>query len=349
MPSAMPPIRDDRRVHPRRTLRHQVTLETPDGPPIACESVDVSIGGMRIRSSSRVPLGRCDVIVSADGDDLLALHGEVVEEIIDASTGEITARIVFLSGPSTALERVVALPDQRNEPSTRPRRSAWVVAAALATGLAIAAGVLASSGDSPRPEATRTDAVATTPPSEHAPIDAQPRVPGVASPTPEPATVTVTPAATTTPDGADAPAPAAAPAAPPTDPAPSSTARVERADNSVFVELGSSAEETSVTSTMGPSAEGEVVRVQLHVTPEPDGTTLPIAVTIENRGSDTLRFESGFRATVTASQDGAAAATTTLTSEAVTELAPGEVVTVEGLLDFGATGAYDVTAAVDVS
>ena len=346
---AMAPLTDERRVHPRRTLRHPVTLETPDGAAIACESVDVSIGGMRIRSSSRVPLGSCDIIVSAVGDDVLALQGEVVEEIIDASTGEITARIVFLPAPMTSLERVVALPDQGNEPSSRTRLRAWMVTAAVAAGLVITASLVVTFGDSPRGTATPTSAVAVTPLSEPAPMDAQPRVPAVASQTPEPAIVTVSPAATPTPGGADAPAPVTRPAAPPADPVPSSTARAERADNTVFVELGSSAEETSVTSTMGPSAEGDFVRVQLHVTPEPDGTTLPIAVTIENRGDETLRFEGGLRATVTASQDGVAAATTTLTSEAVTELAPGEVVTVEGVLDFGATGAYDVIAAVDVS
>lgn len=347
MPAAMPPLTEsDRRAHPRRALRHPLTLETADGDLIACESVDVSIGGMRIQSSSRVPLGSCEVIVSSDGGDVLALQGDVVEEIIDASTGTVTARIVFLPAPDAALERVIALPDLGDKPSVPAhRRGGLLLAAGLAVGLVIVAGTLVVSRDDDD-RVTPAAAVASAPSTEVAPIDAQPHVPGVSPQTVEaPPVISDAPAAT--------PAPIAPPAAesatPPTEPAPASAARVERADNTVLVELGSSAEETSVTSTMGPSPEGDVVRLQLHVTPEPDGTTLPIALTLENRGTETVTFEGGFRATVTASQDGAASAATALTSETVTEVAPGEVVTVEGVLDFGATGTYDVTAAVEVS
>jgi hypothetical protein len=87
--------------------------------------------------------------------------------------------------------------------------------------------------------------------------------------------------------------------------------------------------------------------MQLSVTPEPDGTTLPVSVRIENRGGETLTFPDGIRITVTAARDGVDAASVTLASD-VRELAPGASVTVDGFLDFGATGEYDVHATTTI-
>lgn len=358
MPRSMPVFtEDDRRAHPRRRVRHPVSLETTGGTSIRCETVDVSVGGMRVRASSQVPLGACDVVISTDGEDILALQGDVVEQLIDVDTGELTARIVFRAAPVTALERVVGLSDLdavRATPSRR--RGMLLLAAGIAAGMVVAAGAIVATRDTGGGDDVAPAAAATAAPaSEVAPIDAQPRV-AVASPEVAPGRQVVTnaPASTPAPVAAPSPAsddarPAPAPAPAEQTPTPTSTARVEHADNTVFVELGSSAEDTAVTSTMGPSAEGDHVRMQLHVTPEPDGTTLPVAVTLENRGDETVRFEDGFRATITASQGGAPTATTTLTAGEITEVAPGEVVTVEGVFDFGATGDYDVVVAVDVS
>ena len=339
----MPMPTDERRRHPRYERRYPLTLESPDRASIQCESVDVSVGGMRIRSQSRIPLGPCDLVISAAGDDTLALHGEVLEEVIDASTGEVTARIVFVDAPVAAIERAVVAKPRR--------RGTFVLAGAIAAGiLAIGGTYVATRDDGAEPRSAVITPAAEIVPSEApaaAPIDPPPTV-ASSSTAPIPTPIEL-------PTASPAPAPAAAPAAepapaPPAEPAPAPAPapRVERSDDLTRVVLGSSAEDTAVMTTTRPSAEGDVVRVQLRVTPEPDGTTLPVAVTIENRGAETLRFPDGLRATITASQDGSAAAETTLASDVV-ELAPGATVTVEGFLDFGATGEYDVTASTEVA
>ena len=333
--SSMQPTAEDRRLHPRRAVRQTLTLEPAGGSSITCESVDVSVGGMKVRSRTRIPLGPADVVISADGDDVLSLHGDVVEEIIDASTGEITARIVFSD------RTVAAAPTPR-------RRGLAVLAGALVAGLVVAGGayVASRSGDDAErpasvPAASTSPSVATGP----APIDAPPRV------TPSPATTTPTAAPSVSAPPAPRPSatpPPPAPAAGTQAPAPAAPAsRVEHTDDLTRVVVGETAEDTSVRTTTRPSPEGDDVRMQLSVTPEPDGTTLPVSVRIENRSSETLRFFDGLRVTVTADRDGASAATAMLASD-VREVAPGESVTVDGFLDFGATGEYDVSATTTV-
>lgn len=341
MGSTMLPTTDDRRLHPRRAVRHPLTLETAGGGSIGCESVDVSAGGMKVRSDARVPLGRVEVVIG----DGLALEGAVVEEVLDASTGEVTARIVFDPAPPAAIDRVVALPDLAAAPSRTRHRTVAVLAASLVAGLVVAGGAyLASRGGDDTalrpttPAAASSPAPVTSTPIEPAPIDAPPHV-AAAAPAPATDVATPTPATTVVP----APRTASAPAPAPTPAAPAS--RIERTDDRTRVVVGSSAEDTSVQTTTRPSPEGDDVRLQLDVTPEPDGTTLPVSVRLENRSTETLTFEGGLRVTVTAT--GAGDAATTLASE-ITQLAPGESVRIDGFLDFGATGEYDVSAATEV-
>lgn len=335
----MPSTADDRRLHQRRAVRHPLALEI-DGASIPCESVDVSVGGMKVRSSSRIPVGPTDVVISAD-DESLALRGEVVEALIDASTGEIFARIVFLSTPQPVLERVVALPDRADGSPRLRRRPVAVLAAAIVAGVLVAGGAYAVTRDAPREDAApATAATAPSLPIGPSPIDAQPFA------APAAPLIREAPIPALVPAPARGPAPA--PSAPAPSPAPAPTSRVERTDDLTRVVLGSTAEDTSVRTTARPSPEGDDVRMQLQVTPEPDGTTLPVAVRLENRSDQTLTFSDGLRATVTATRDGVSAAAVTLTSD-VTELAPGESITVEGYLDFGATGEYDVSATAEVT
>ena len=340
---------DDRRLHPRRAVRHPVELETADGLSIRCESVDVSVGGMKVRSASRIPLGPADVVISAEGDAVLALRGEVVEELLDVSTGEIFARIVFEPAPPAALERVAALPDGVVGAGSGRRRTITVLAASIVAGIVVAGGVFVATRDGDDVAVGRTvpaasTAAPTTTIAEPAPVDAPPRV---ANPAP---TVSDAPV----PAPVDSPAPVTRPtpepaATAPAEPAPAApVTRVDRTDDLTRVVLGSSAEDTSVQTTTRPSPEGDEVKMQLTVTPEPDGTTLPVAVRIENRGAETITFPDGLEVTVTAFRDGAAAAATTLTS-GITELAPGASVTVEGLLDFGETGEFTVAASTELS
>ena len=342
---------DDRRLHPRRVVCHPVTLVSADGLLTQCESLDVSVGGMKIRSASRIHVGPADVVISAAGDDTLSLHGDVVEEIIDATTGDSTARIVFRQAPAAAIERVVALPDRAAVATRSQRRTLGVLAASLVAGVLVAGGAYAATrGDDVEvPRTVRTAATASTPTPERSPIDAPPHVAASTAPSPAPvaappSVIAAAPTPAPAPAPSAAPAPAPAPAAQP-QPAPAPASRVERTDDLTRVVVGETAEDTSVQTTTRPSPEGDEVRMQLTVTPEPDGTTLPVSVRIENRSAETLTFEDGLRVAITA--DGERDATVTLSSD-VTELAPGASVTVDGLLDFGATGEYVVSATTTV-
>src|SRR5688572_15713737 len=87
---------DDRRRLPRRPSNHILVIEMMrDGELIPCDSLDVSIGGMRVRAMEPIPLGTCDIVVFADTEDPLILMGEVVE-ILESAPEATFARIVFL-------------------------------------------------------------------------------------------------------------------------------------------------------------------------------------------------------------------------------------------------------------
>ena len=344
-PTMHVPRGDERRAHPRHPHRRPLHIQPVDRGLVAVESVDVSIGGMRVRSWSRVPLGACDVVLSAEPHDRLAVRGTVVEEMLDASTGETTARIVFDSGVRDLAEQA-ARTDR--EILVARRRGLAVLAAGVVAVVAVAALVLAGGDERPADPVTTASRASETD-REASLVDAPP------TPAPVVATTVAAPAAAVPPTPEPAPtAVAAADPAPSPPPAPASTPTAapvhsEPADNAVTVILGTSPEDTAVSSSMGPSPGVDELRVQLHVTPEPNGTALPVAVTIENRGAETLRFPDGLQAVISATRDGAVAGTTTLTAADITEIAPGQLVSLEGMLDFGATGEYDVAAQVDVA
>src|SRR4051812_5576507 len=89
----------ERRRDPRKEYRGVVAVVTHDGSTVECESVDVSVGGIRVVGSERIPLGPGQVIIS----DLI-LEGEVVEEIIDLVAGTVIARIIFAVRPAPIAE-----------------------------------------------------------------------------------------------------------------------------------------------------------------------------------------------------------------------------------------------------
>ena len=102
----------DRRRLPRRTCRYNIALEfVGDDPPLLCETVDLSPGGVRVHSSVfRIPEGRCLlVLVTSDESPPIVLGGDVVEEIIDADSGEVSARIVFRPASDATRRRVTDL------------------------------------------------------------------------------------------------------------------------------------------------------------------------------------------------------------------------------------------------
>lgn len=344
-PTMHVPRGEERRAHPRHPHRRPLAIQPVGRGLIAAESIDVSIGGMRVRSSSRVPLGACDVVLSADADDRLVVRASVVEEVIDASTGEVTARVVFDAGVRDHAEQIGLSADR--ETLVARRRGLAVVAAGLVAVVAVGQLVLS---DGAGPVAKPDASVASAPVS-----DREASTTSAAEPAPTVATTVAAPMQSAPPaTPATSPATDASVAPTTTGAAPAPTAvqtatRSESADNALSVILGTSPEDTAVSSSMGPSQGVDHVRVQLHVTPEPDGTALPVGVTVENRGTETLRFPDGLQAVISATRDGAVVAATTLTGAAITEVAPGQLVSVEGMLDFGATGEYDVAAQVDVS
>ena len=325
----------ERRQHPRHVLRHPLPIELEIGDAaVPCELVDVSAGGMRVRSTMRLPVGPCDAVLGEDRDDRLVLRGQILEETIDVSSGTVIARIALAQAQPVEAERLVELADG----PARRRTRAVLLGAMLLAVIAVVGFFAATRGG----DGVRADAV-TSPTTV---VEVTTSAPGIAtvpgSPTPTTASApsTVTTLTTTVP-------PAPATTAPPEPPPATITA--EPADNAVHVVLGSSADDTSVQSTSGPSVGVDEVRVQLNVTPEPQGTALPVEVTIENRSDHVMTFPDGLKANVTATRDGAVAATGTLSDTAVTQVAPGETVRVSALFDLGATGEYDLTVSVDIA
>jgi hypothetical protein len=351
------PTEDDRRRHPRQQSHHPLVIEMMrDGELIPCDSLDVSIGGMRVRAMEPVPLGPCDIVVFADTEDPLILMGEVLE-IVESTAEQTIARIVFLPiltdsadagrGPD-AVDH--ALPAAVADAPVR-RRGIILLAAAITAGLVsiVGAHVAAQPGE-PTPEIPAA-AVSDLPATAEAVPEASAAVSAVAPPVAPVVATTAAPVAAPAPmqpvQRAVAP-PDAPPAADPAPAPPAAATHVEHADNLVHVTLGTTAEDTSASSFVGPSEGVDRFRVQLNVTPEPDGTSLPLQVTFENRGDTTVTFADGFHAIITSTRDGVAVATATFVTD-ITEVAPGEVIAVEQLFDFGSTGEHDLTVDVDVT
>jgi hypothetical protein len=328
----------DRRQHPRRACRLPVVIVGPDGGHVVCDSVDVSVGGMRVVGDERMPVGPVDVVI----DELLALHGEVVEEIFDLPSGRVTARIVFASATPATTAELVALAEL---PSATPRvrRARNLVAIAGVLGVLAVGGVLVRQASTPSGTAELTTAtqpaVTTTVPDDDAPE-------------PIPTSTSTTAAPTPTPTPTSVPAPAAvAPTPRPvadTPPAPAFVTTTETADNAITVTISEDPAQSSGSSFVGPSAGVDRVRVELDFSPEATAAGYPVAVTIENRSDAPITFDGGATAVITATAEDGTAHEVTVTRTDVTELAPGTTVRLDGVLPLE-PGRYDLTSEADVT
>lgn len=316
----------ERRQYPRRACRLPIVIVC-DGvaAPIACETVDLSVGGVRVRAWSRIPIGSCQL--SIDPPDGLSFAGQVLDETIDMATGAVTARIAFGYAPAAARARLGALTGLVvAAPSKRGRKR---VLAISSLGLLVLAGAVRVGVDADT--GTGSD------------VGAQAAHPGPVVGAQE---------LTTLPESLLAPPTEVTSGAPPstaTSGAPASTVtRVEQADSAVRVHLAQDPDDTAVASSVGPSEGFDDVRVHLDVILPQEGTALRVAVVVENRRSERLAFPDGLTGVVTATRDGGVAATATLSSD-VAEVAPGEIVSIEGVIDFGAPGDYDLGVEVETS
>ena len=71
-------MRKDQRLHVRYELIDFALIETPEGEAIRCVIVDVSLGGLQIRSKQNLPVGEKCFLRMAFGDKkLLRIRGEV--------------------------------------------------------------------------------------------------------------------------------------------------------------------------------------------------------------------------------------------------------------------------------
>ncbi|HYD09752.1 MAG TPA: PilZ domain-containing protein [Acidimicrobiales bacterium] len=344
----------ERRENVRVAHRSLVSVAV-DGHPgsIRCMTVDVSVGGMRVESDAPLPLGRCAVVL-----DTVALVGEVIGQVIDVDSGLVSNRIAFSAVPPAASHRLAAITAPAAAgagaaavavvPARRTsRRLVAAGVAVLVVTLAVAAAMVAR-GSSPTvpfevatgrdPAVTTTTTAAPASPSGSAPTTVA--APPAVVPAPVPTTV-APPVAAVEPA---APAPSTETPAPAAPVAP----RAEQADNGVTVHLAEDPAETVVASQVGPSAGVDQVRIQLDVIPEQQGTTLPIAVVIENRGDVPLEFRDGLTTTVAATRAGSTVTEVVLRDAAVTSLAPGARHELLGTIDLGSPGQYALTATTPV-
>jgi len=333
----------DRRRYPRRACRLPVVVVASDGSTIPCESMDVSVGGMRVEGVAPIPLGPARVVV----DDMLALEGEVLDDVIDVATGTVTTRICFEAVPAAVtaeLAELAALPPATARRVRGPRARA-VLAAAAVIGAVTVAGLALGSDLSP--EALRTEAPERAlEATDVAPPATAPAV--VAAPAP--------PTPTTGPEP-EAPASAAShPLVPPIvseSPAPSPTpafvTTTESADNVMTVTVSETPGESSAASTVLPSPDVDRVRVLLHFSPHAAEGGYPVSVTIENRGDTPITFGAdGAAARITAMQNGTIVHDVTAVRDDVTEVAPGGTISLDVLIAF-APGTYDLAATSDVT
>lgn len=106
----------ERRQDVRRKVRLPVVVELDaEQRPVECETLDLSLGGARVRASDRLPEGPVVLVLTAQEDDaLLVAFGDVVEEIA-ATDGGIEARLRFHAmrpGAQSRLARLLAGFDQ---------------------------------------------------------------------------------------------------------------------------------------------------------------------------------------------------------------------------------------------
>lgn len=69
---------NEQRRHTRYELIDFALIETPEGEPIRCVVVDVSLGGLQVRSKQSMPVGQqCFLRMAVNGKRLLRIKGEV--------------------------------------------------------------------------------------------------------------------------------------------------------------------------------------------------------------------------------------------------------------------------------
>lgn len=329
----------ERRRHPRRACEVPVTLLPAGGAPLACESVDLSVGGVRLRRNGRIPVGPVLVVI----DDTLSVEANVVEELIDATTGEVTARVVFaIETPALA----------GATPAARRSRRRQIAAALLAAATIGVVGLtLDGDEDAPAP-VTASSAIAD---GQERPIDRVPAAPMTTAPPAavEPAFAPVTEAPIASVVPAPSPGHARAPEAiapPAVEPAPPARVAVtEHADNQVTVHVGNEPSEHAASSTAGPSAGVDRVRIELGVAPGDAQGAFPVWVRIENRHEEAITFDGGLVLAVDATRDGASVHSIELRRDDVLQLAPGESVMVEGTLVLTEPGDHAVSVTTDLS
>jgi hypothetical protein len=274
------PSSADRRRHPRRAVNLPVVVVAPDGAAVPCESMDVSLGGMRVRGADRLPLGRVRVIL----DEMLALEGDVIEELIDVSSGQVTARIAFTPGPAALEAELTELASLdaaavAADGARRARVKAVVAVAGLLGVLVVGGAVLRAGSGAGALPAT-------------------------------PAVMTIT----------------------------------QQVDHLMSVTISADPGASYATSTVLPSAGVDRVRVLAQFTPTAVDGGFPVSVTVENRGDDVLTLGG---ARLTALQDGVPVADVVLSSDDVVEVAPGETVSLDGVLAL-APGTYELVGGADV-
>jgi hypothetical protein len=177
-----------------------------------------------------------------------------------------------------------------------------------------------------------------------------------APPEPTPATLplarpaTATPARTTQPSVPATipvvPAPAPAPAAT-TEPASWAITR-EPADNAVTVYLREAPDQSAVASSVAEGLDVDDVRIELHVAPRL-GSSMPVSLVLENRGTQPISLTNGCVGTVSARGGPGGERSLSLSCDKVGDVAPGEVVRLEGVFDFVSPGDYAVGAWITVT
>jgi hypothetical protein len=144
-------------------------------------------------------------------------------------------------------------------------------------------------------------------------------------------------------------APAAGVSTAPEPPRSATVTTSERADNTMTVTIAEDPADTSATSTVGPTPGYDRMRVMLQFSPERTDSGYAASVIIENRGDQMVSFDGGADAVLRATRDGAVVEEVTLRRDDIVELAPGERVSLDGVLRLSEPGTYELTTSVDVT
>jgi len=351
MSTPAPFPRLDRRRHPRERRRVPVILAGVDiNRSYACVTEDISLGGVRLRSAAYTGIRRCRLVIGAD-DDQVEISAVVLDEVVDLTSGCSILRLAF-DEPGAALDDARSGEDAW--PDARRKRTRAIAAGVTVTLLALLIAVVIATASQPRTVRLRSASddrpetpVASTPVATSSPTTSvtEPRTAPTSAPTTVPEVRGAAPdaPATTTPPPVDAPTVTTV-TAPLVVPAPA----VEAIDHAVQLIVGDDGDVAAV-STVGPSADVDRIRVELLVTPVPENGSTPVLVRIENRDTVAVSTPGGLVVNVTASRDGAVAASTTLSSTSLSSIDAGETVELSGFLDQLPPGRYDLDARFEVT